>query len=86
MNVELLTRQDISDVKDALVEAVTTIKDDQEYITPDYLLDKWGINKSTQAKWRTERRIPYYKVGKNILYKKDEILEHFEQCKVQKIA
>ena len=50
-----------------------------EWLTPDELEDKLGIKKSTQAKMRMKRLLPFSKFGKFVFYdrkKIDEILKN----------
>lgn len=43
------------------------------WLTPDDLERKYEFSKSTQSKYRMNKKIPFYKVGKFIRYEKSEI-------------
>ncbi len=53
-----------------------------EWLTISDLQDVADIATDTQAKYRSERTIPFYKVGKRILYKASEIHEWLLSHKV----
>lgn len=63
----------------------------EDWLTPDDLL-RLGMKKNTQAKRRMEfikdadgnkipnpRRLPYKKIGKFVIYKREEIEKYFEE-------
>ena len=53
------------------------------WLNPNELEQEFGISKSTQAKMRMNRKIPYHKIGqKYIRYKRDEIHQMFADAKV----
>lgn len=43
------------------------------WLTPDDLEREYGFSKSTQSKYRMNKKIPFYRVGKFIKYEKSEI-------------
>lgn len=52
------------------------------WLNPNELEQDFGISKSTQAKMRMNRKIPYHKIGKYIRYNRDEIHQMFADAKV----
>ena len=51
------------------------------FITPEELYQKLGITLSQQSRWRFKKakhRIPFYRQGKYIRYKLDEVVEWYE--------
>ena len=44
-----------------------------EWLSPSSLETEYGIKKSTQAKYRMENKIVFYKIGKFIRYNRAEI-------------
>lgn len=51
------------------------------FITPEELYQKLGITIGQQVRWRFKKakhRIPFYRQGKYIRYKLDEVLEWYE--------
>ena len=54
-----------------------------EWLTPDDLFEEFGIAKSTQAKYRMNRKIPFSKIGsKYIKYNRTEINEWLHNHKI----
>ena len=45
----------------------------KEWLTPDELFEEYKISKSTQGKFRMDRKIPFSKIGKYIRYSRTEI-------------
>lgn len=43
------------------------------WLTPNELEREYGFSKSTQSKYRMNKKIPFYRVGKFIKYEKSEI-------------
>ncbi len=52
------------------------------WFDPYELEEKYKISRSTQAKMRMNRTIPFHKVGKYIRYKREDIDQMFEDAKV----
>jgi len=52
------------------------------FLQPKELQNIFGIAKSTQAKYRREKSIPYYKINGKVYYKKSEIDAWIETGKV----
>ncbi|TKX31142.1 helix-turn-helix domain-containing protein [Campylobacter estrildidarum] len=55
-------------------EKVLAVK---KYLTIKDLEILYNIKRNTQNKYRTEKKIPYFKVGKNIFYDRQEIDKWF---------
>jgi len=55
----------------------------KEWLTPDELFEEFQISKSTQAKFRMDRKIPFSKIGKYIRYSRTEINKWLESHKVE---
>ena len=53
-----------------------------EWLTIQDLNDVMNINTDTQAKYRSAGTIPFYKIGKRIMYKASEIDAWLNQHKV----
>lgn len=57
------------------------------WLTPATLEEELKISRSTQAKYRMDRKIPFYKIGgKYIKYKRKEIYDWIESNKVEVVA
>jgi len=54
----------------------------KRWLTPTDLEDEFGFAKSTQAKMRMNRKIPFSKLGKFIRYDRNEIDLWLEEAKV----
>ena len=54
----------------------------KQWLDPNELETEFNISKSTQAKKRMNRTIPFHKVGKYIRYKREDINQMFEDAKV----
>jgi len=50
----------------------------KDWFNTDTLATEFGIAKSTQAKYRAEKTIPYSKIGGFIYYSKKKIYEWLE--------
>ena len=59
----------------------TTVQ--KEWLTPDELFEEYKISKSTQGKFRMDRKIPFSKIGKYIRYSRTEINKWLESHKVE---
>jgi excisionase family DNA binding protein len=53
------------------------------YLNIDELSQYWGIKKSTLYAMVERREIPFYRVGRLILFKKDEIDSFMNKCRVE---
>lgn len=52
------------------------------WLTISQLAEYLGFaNRATQQEWRESGELPYYRVGKNIVYKKSDIDEFIEKHK-----
>lgn len=56
-------------------------KINKRWLTPDEVEKEFNISKSTQAKWRMQKKIPFSKVGKFVLYDLHEINNWLEMSK-----
>ncbi len=54
----------------------------KRWLSPTELEDEFGFSKSTQAKYRMDRKIPFSKLGKYIRYDRNEIDVWLEEAKV----
>lgn len=55
----------------------------KEWLTPHELEVEYGFSKSTQSKYRMDRKIPFSKIGKYIRYNRHEINKWLEDNKVE---
>ena len=46
---------------------------DKQWLTIDDVVREFGISKSTQAKLRMKRKIPFSKVGRMVRYRRDKL-------------
>ena len=58
------------------------VKSQKQWLNSDELEAEYGILKSTQAKMRMKKTLPYSKVGKYVRYKRSEIDQLFSDAKV----
>ena len=58
------------------------MKSQKQWFDPDVLESDYGIKKSTQAKMRMAKTLPYSKVGKYVRYFRPEIDKLFADAKV----
>ncbi len=63
-----------------IIDAV--MKSQKQWLTPYELEEEYGILRSTQAKMRMARKLPYSKIGKYVRYNRDEIDQLFKDAKV----
>jgi hypothetical protein len=63
-----------------LIDAV--MKSQKQWLNADELESEYGILKSTGAKMRMAKTLPYSKVGKYVRYKRSEIDKLFSDAKV----
>ena len=54
----------------------------KEWLTPDELQTEFCISKSTQAKMRMSKTLPYHKIGKYVRYKRVDINQWLDSAKV----
>ncbi len=54
----------------------------KRWLSPTELEDEFGFSRSTQAKYRMDRKIPFNKLGKYIRYDRYEIDAWLEDAKV----
>lgn len=55
----------------------------KEWLTPADLEKEYAISQNNQKKLRMHRKIPFYKIGKYIRYKKSDIEAWFESHKIE---
>ena len=64
-------------------ELIDTVKQSQkEWLNPDELEVEFGMLKSTQAKMRMAKTLPYHKIGKYVRYHRPDINKMFLDAKV----
>lgn len=63
-----------------LVSAI--LQRQKEWLNADELEAEFSISKSTQAKMRMARTIPFHKIGKYVRYHRPDINQMFEDAKV----
>ncbi len=62
---------------------IDTVKQTQkEWLNSDELEAEFGILKSTQAKMRMVKTLPYHKIGKYVRYHRPDISKMFLDAKV----
>jgi len=49
-----------------------------DWLNPKMFVDEFGMSESTQARYRSEKKIPYSKVGGFIYYSRVKIYEWLE--------
>ena len=60
----------------------TVLKTQKSWLNTDEIQTEYSISKSTQAKMRMNRTIPFHKVGKYIRYYRPDIDKMFLDAKV----
>ena len=60
----------------------TVLKTQKQWLNSDELEAEYGILKSTQAKMRMAKTLPYHKVGKYVRYHRPDIDKMFQEAKV----
>ncbi len=63
-----------------LIEAVKQMQ--KEWLNPNELESEFGILKSTAAKMRMAKTLPYHKIGKYVRYSRSDINKLFLDAKV----
>ncbi len=58
------------------------IKSQKQWLNADELEEEYGILKSTAAKMRMKRTLPYHKIGKYVRYHRQDIDKMFADAKV----
>ncbi len=51
---------------------------EKRWLSPDEFEEEFGMSKSTQAKYRMDRKLPYVKFGGFVKYDRKKINELFE--------
>ncbi len=62
--------------------ATAILQGQKEWLNTDELENEFDISKSTQAKMRMNRTIPFHKIGKYIRYKREDIDQWLQNAKV----
>lgn len=65
-----------------LINAVKTHLQN-EWISQFALREELGLSLKTQANMRSAKKLPYYRIGNTVRYKRSEIDALFESAKVQ---
>ena len=60
----------------------TVLKTQKQWLNADELEAEFGILKSTQAKMRMAKTLPYHKIGKYVRYSRQDINKMFTDAKV----
>lgn len=72
-----------SDYNNLIESVIDTVKKSQkEWLNVNELEAEFGILKSTQAKMRMARTLPYHKIGKYVRYHRPDINKMFLDAKV----
>ena len=55
-----------------------------QYLTPEQITKEFGISIKTLASWRCNNRykLPYYKFGRKVVYKRSDISEFLDNRKI----
>ena len=62
---------------------IASVKQQQkEWLDAKDMFEEFSISKSTQAKMRMAKILPYHKIGKFVKYKRSDINEMFNDAKV----
>ena len=69
-----------NDLQQELSELINRIQ--KQWLNSDELEEEFGILKSTQAKMRMARTLPYHKIGKYVRYHRPDINKMFLDAKV----
>jgi len=56
-----------------------TLIKQKDWLTPEDLEAEFGIKATTQANMRSEKRIPYSKIGNFIFYSRKKLYKWFEE-------
>ena len=68
---------------DDIKELISVIKQSEKtWLNTEELEDEFGILKSTQAKMRMAKTLPYHKIGKYVRYHRPDIDQMFLNAKV----
>ena len=59
------------------------VLNEERYITDSELAEKLKLTRRTLADYRTNGRLPYYKIGGKLLYKEKDILVLLEKNRVE---
>jgi predicted DNA-binding transcriptional regulator AlpA len=57
----------------------------KEWLTPLELEEEYGFSRSTQSKYRMDRKIPFSKQGKFIRYSRSKINQWLEDSAIEMI-
>ena len=73
-------------VKQAVNEVIKMEKSEQskELLNFKETCDFLGIHPSTLNKWKSQNKIPFKRLGKRVFFKRQEILESFQNSNFQK--
>ena len=53
------------------------------WLTTDEVCSRYRLKKGTLANWRSERKIPFYKMHNKVLYSQEEMDEYILSQKVE---
>lgn len=59
------------------------IKSELELLTPHEVAELFGVSVGSLNVWRSQKkRFPYIKIGHRVFYKKKDIVDYIEKCRV----
>lgn len=61
-------------------------KEKKDWLTPDNVVEEFGIAKSTQAQYRALGKIPFSKLGRKVLYSRAKLNKWLEDAEVSNNA
>lgn len=56
----------------------------KDWLSIQEVTEEYGLSKSMQAQYRMEKKIPYTKLGRKILYSREKINEWLKSLEVQR--
>ena len=72
-----MNQKDVQEIANAILQKK------KDWLNPDEMEEEFYISKSTQAKMRMNRTIPFHKIGKKyIRYRRQDINQWLEDAKV----
>jgi excisionase family DNA binding protein len=81
ISIDDLTTIIRSCVKSEMANSVTQPPNEEEFITENEVKEILQVSKVTLKKWRDNGKLPYYRIGSRIRYKRHEILVALQSSK-----
>jgi excisionase family DNA binding protein len=80
-----ISKSELQEMIRNVVQTEINRKKEKELLNSKELCDWLGIHLSTLAKWKSENKIPYRRMGKRIFFNRNEVIKALEESNYNKI-